>query len=244
MGVQMVARPLAASSGVVVRACQVPSSTYVGSPNIGCVASYFSTNSALRAPSRKKPDLEGVPIIENPPPDVVLLLLEGRAATCAGELSQRVIFGRNPTPELYYRGIVTNIRLMSHYMNTVDRDEFRSSTVEDGSPIARGRKAYITFARVADRWMNEAFSILPPGPVDPELADTLYYFRMNSQLIDLYEQGDKIPPPRPAWTDICDAIVLASHVAHDPLDGAAGGVPWNEALYDVTVTPREPDERK
>jgi len=176
----------------------------------------------------------------NPSPEATLDALEGRAISCADPQRSRVILGPNPTAERYLAGIVRNMRLMESYFGTVDRMESRNADVEEGSPIDRGRQAYMLYSRIADEWMEKAL-VASQGEVDEELLDLFQYFRMNVKLIDLYLQGDEAPPPRPTWADICDAIIILANWAHDPLDKAAGGVPRDEVLYHVQVTPRSDD---
>lgn len=185
-------------------------------------------------------DFKDVPIDRDPSPEATLDALEGRAITCADPQRSRIILGPSPAAEQYFAGIVRNVRLMESYFGTVDRMEFKNADVEPGSPIDRGRQAYMLYSRIADEWMERAL-VASQGEVDEEVLDLFQYFRMNVKLIDLYLQGDAAPPPRPTWADICDAIIVLANWAHGPLDKAAGGVPRHEVLYHVAVTSRGDD---
>ncbi|KAI0915552.1 hypothetical protein AcV5_003738 [Taiwanofungus camphoratus] len=195
--------------------------------------SCFSTSAPVMVPRDEAEVPEGVPLIKNPPPEVVLQIFEERAAMCADKVRSQPLFGPSPTPQQYFTAIVRNTQIIGIYLRSVDFQEFRSGFVESDSPIARGREALTLYARVADQWLSNALAP-SAGHEDPALAESMRFFRMNSKLIDIYEQGG--PPPTPTWQDICDAIVIAFEYAYRPLDQAAGGVPEDFVIYQGCVT--------
>ncbi|KZT74602.1 hypothetical protein DAEQUDRAFT_720801 [Daedalea quercina L-15889] len=214
----------------LARARPLQASPYQSPPTGHGAESFSSSACAHRSESESSLPLDDVPLVKNPTPEQTLDVFEGLARTQYEE----PIKGLYSTPSQYCAAIVRTTRILSHFLATVDKDEFRSGKeVAPDSPIARGRAALMLTARTAHRWMQEAYPQHAP-PSDADVGQAMMYFAMNDKLMDIYEAG--APDPVPEWQDICDAILLAYFYALPTLEKIAGPMPEELKVYSADIS--------